>query len=98
MQENRSGVANGGMAFLLGAVAGAVTALLLAPASGVETRKRLGERMRAAYRKGEELADEVQGSLSAAAQTVRGRARKAAAGLQAAARGDDARGESEEEE
>lgn len=96
MHESRSGVANGGMAFLLGAVTGAVTALLLAPASGVETRRRLGERMRSAYRKGEELAEEVQGSLSSAAQTVRGRARKAAAGLQAAARGDD--GEEGEEE
>jgi gas vesicle protein len=36
---------SGGMfaAFALGLVAGAVTSLLLAPASGAETRRRLGE-------------------------------------------------------
>ena len=36
------------VAFLLGAVAGGVTALLLAPASGAETRKRLKETLRSA--------------------------------------------------
>ncbi len=36
------------VAFLLGAVAGGVTALLLAPASGEETRKKLKETLRSA--------------------------------------------------
>ena len=36
------------VAFLLGAVAGSVAALLLAPASGEETRKKLAEGLRKA--------------------------------------------------
>jgi gas vesicle protein len=40
-QENDGG--RGFLAFSLGMIAGAVTALLLAPATGSETRKKLGE-------------------------------------------------------
>lgn len=36
------------VAFLVGALAGSVTALLLAPASGVETRQKLADGMRKA--------------------------------------------------
>ena len=36
------------VAFLVGAVAGSVTALLLAPASGAETRRKLAEGLRKA--------------------------------------------------
>jgi len=41
-QENEGG-GRGILAFSLGMIAGAVTALLLAPATGKETRKKLGE-------------------------------------------------------
>ena len=34
------------VAFMLGAIAGAAVALLVAPASGEETRRKLGERAR----------------------------------------------------
>ena len=40
-QENDGG--RGFLAFSLGMIAGAVTALLLAPAAGTETRRKLGE-------------------------------------------------------
>lgn len=44
------------VAFLLGAVAGGVTALLMAPASGADTRKKIGDALRRAKEKaGEEL-------------------------------------------
>lgn len=44
--ENFGGIKEGGNAmgaFALGMIAGAVTALLLAPASGSETRRKLGQ-------------------------------------------------------
>lgn len=47
------------VAFLLGAVAGGVTALLLAPASGAETRKKIGEALKHAKDK---AADELSGA------------------------------------
>jgi gas vesicle protein len=43
-------------AFLIGAVAGAAVALLLAPATGEEMRRRLGERAREGREKAEEAA------------------------------------------
>ena len=46
------------MAFVLGAVAGAAVALLYAPASGEETRRRLAERAREGREKAEQLAHE----------------------------------------
>jgi len=48
MANNDSGVGTGGllMAFIAGAVTGAVVALLFAPATGEETREFLGERTR----------------------------------------------------
>lgn len=45
-------------AFLLGAVAGAVTALLAAPASGEETRDVLGKKAREGREKAEEAAQQ----------------------------------------
>lgn len=48
------------VAFMLGAVAGGVTALLLAPASGEETRKRLGEGLRRAKDKAKEHLDSAK--------------------------------------
>ena len=44
------------VAFMLGAVAGAAVALLMAPASGEETRRRLGERAREGADKAREVA------------------------------------------
>ena len=45
MSEDR-GAGGGMVAFMLGAIAGAAVALLMAPASGEETRRKLGERAR----------------------------------------------------
>jgi gas vesicle protein len=44
------------LAFVLGAIAGAAVALLWAPASGEETRRRLGERAREGRDKASEAA------------------------------------------
>ena len=44
------------MAFVLGAVAGAAVALLAAPASGEETRRRIGEKAREGRERAEEAA------------------------------------------
>ena len=44
------------MAFALGALAGAAVALLYAPASGEETRRKLAERAREGREKAEKLA------------------------------------------
>ncbi len=46
------------MAFVLGAVAGAAVALLYAPASGEETRRKVAEKTREARARAEELARE----------------------------------------
>ena len=46
------------IAFVLGAAAGAAVALLYAPASGEETRRRLAERAREGREKAEQLARE----------------------------------------
>lgn len=53
--ERSSGVG----AFLFGAALGAVTALLLAPQSGEETRRVIGERGRQARDRASEAADEI---------------------------------------
>jgi gas vesicle protein len=44
------------VAFVLGAIAGAAVALLVAPASGEETRRKLGERAREGRDKASEAA------------------------------------------
>ena len=57
MAEDRGG--NGGsvlVAFVLGAIAGAAVALLWAPATGEETRRKLGERARESRDKASEAA------------------------------------------
>ena len=46
------------MSFVLGAIAGAAIAVLYAPASGEETRKKLAEKTREAREKAESLARE----------------------------------------
>lgn len=51
------------LAFLLGVVAGGVTALLLAPDRGSETRRKLREGARDLYERGGERINEAKGSL-----------------------------------
>lgn len=46
------------VSFVLGAIAGAAVALLYAPATGEETRRRLAERAREGREKAEQLARE----------------------------------------
>ena len=55
MSEDR-GASGVMVAFMLGAIAGAAVALLVAPASGEETRRKLGERAREGRDKAEEAA------------------------------------------
>lgn len=56
-KDERSGSAGAVMlAFLVGAIAGAVVALLYAPASGQETREFLGNKAREGARKAKEAA------------------------------------------
>jgi len=57
MNKNASNVL---VALLLGAVAGSVTALLLAPASGAETRKKIKDTLRRGKEKIFEEADAVK--------------------------------------
>lgn len=45
-KRNVRGILQGVAAFAVGAAAGSITALLLAPASGTVTRKRIGQRVR----------------------------------------------------
>jgi gas vesicle protein len=47
------------LAFLLGGLAGAAAAILLAPRSGRETRELLGERLREGAERGRELGGQV---------------------------------------
>jgi gas vesicle protein len=56
MSDERSGAGGVLMAFVLGAVAGAAVALLWAPASGDETRRKLQERARESRDKATEAA------------------------------------------
>jgi gas vesicle protein len=55
-QENSTGPVL--MAFVVGAIAGAAVALLYAPASGDETRRKLAERAREGRERAEDLARE----------------------------------------
>jgi gas vesicle protein len=66
------------VAFALGALAGAAVALLYAPASGEETRRKLAEKARdgreaaeAAVREGREFVQRHRGNLSAAIERGR---------------------------
>ena len=68
-RDDGSGAGNVMLAFLLGAVSGAVLALLYAPASGSETRRYLGEKAR----EGRDLASEAVQRSQQAFQQVRTR-------------------------
>ena len=57
-------------AFVLGAIAGAAVALLYAPASGEETRKRLAEKAREGREKANTLAREGREFISRQRETI----------------------------
>lgn len=58
------------LAFLVGAVAGGITALLLAPDKGSETRRKLREGASNMYGKGEEMFEEKTAAAQARAQAL----------------------------
>jgi len=58
------------IAFLLGVVAGGVTALLLAPASGEETRRRIRQTSGDVYRRGRESVEHLGEQIGIKARTV----------------------------
>ena len=78
MSDNGSSAGNVIVAFALGAVAGAAIALLYAPASGEETRRKLAEKARegrdraeAVAREGREFISRQRENLSAAVERGR---------------------------
>ena len=58
MSDNGSSTGSVFVAFMLGAIAGAAVALLYAPASGEETRRKLAEKAREGRDRAEALARE----------------------------------------
>ena len=60
------------MAFLLGALAGGITALLFAPQSGAQTRRRLKRGADDLYEKGVHLAHDVEGKAESVIGAVKG--------------------------
>jgi len=78
MSNNENSVGSVLVAFALGAVAGAAVALLYAPASGVDTRRKLAEKAREGREKAETMAregreffDRQRDNLSAAVERGR---------------------------
>jgi len=64
MSTNGSSAGNVIVAFALGAIAGAAVALLYAPASGEETRRRLAQKAREGRDRAEAMAHEGREFLS----------------------------------
>ena len=59
-RDREGGMAQGfGLGILIGAVLGAGAALLLAPASGADTRRRLRKEARRAYVRGADAAEDL---------------------------------------
>jgi gas vesicle protein len=58
------------MAFAIGAIAGAAVALLYAPASGEETRRRLAEKAREGREKAETIARDSREFLNRQRETL----------------------------
>ena len=63
------------LAFLLGAAVGGIAALLIAPASGRETRARLTEKSEELYGKGRETAENLKGTAEERVRDVGDKAR-----------------------
>jgi gas vesicle protein len=71
MSRGNGGGAGGVMlAFLVGAVAGAAVALLYAPATGEETRRRLGEKTREGRERAAEAAARGREAVNRGRQSV----------------------------
>ena len=70
MSNNGNSAGSVLVAFALGAVAGAAVALLYAPASGEETRRRLAEKAREGRSKAEELARDGREYLNRQRETI----------------------------
>lgn len=64
MSDNGSSAGTVLVSFMLGAIAGAAVALLYAPSSGEETRRRLSEKAREGRERAEQLAREGREFLS----------------------------------
>ena len=78
MSDNGSSAGTVLMSFVLGAIAGAAIAVLYAPASGEETRKKLAEKTREGrekaetlVREGREFFDRHRENISAAVESGR---------------------------
>jgi gas vesicle protein len=78
MSDNNNSAGTVLVAFALGAVAGAAIALLYAPTSGEETRKKLGEKARegrdraeALAKQGREFVDRQRENITAAVERGR---------------------------
>ena len=69
-RDNGVGPGSVMLAFLLGAVAGAAVALLYAPASGEETRERLGEKAREGRERAAEAAARGREVMNRGRQSV----------------------------
>jgi len=65
------------VAFLIGAVAGGITALLLAPQTGAHTRRRLRRGAESLYRRGEGLAQDLEGTVAEKTDAITGAIRGA---------------------
>lgn len=76
---------NTALAFLLGAAAGGIAALLFAPASGAETRRRIRQGIGDLKERGEELFEEAAEEISDRARKVKEAARREAAAFRGAA-------------
>jgi gas vesicle protein len=70
MSQNGNAAGNVLIAFAIGAIAGAAVALLYAPASGEETRRRLAQKAREGREKAETMARESREFLNRQRETL----------------------------
>ena len=75
-----------GVGLLVGAIVGATAALLMAPASGVDTRRVLRRKARSLAKQGGDILDDTWSDAERAARSGMKRARKQAAMARSAAR------------
>jgi gas vesicle protein len=70
MSQNGNSAGNVLMAFAIGAIAGAAVALLYAPSSGEETRRRLAQKAREGREKAETIARDSREFISRQRETL----------------------------
>jgi len=70
MSQNGNSAGNVLMAFAIGAIAGAAVALLYAPASGEETRRKIAQRARESREKAESVARDSREFLNRQRETL----------------------------